>query len=97
LQLELGPKGVYVQVVAPAATATEIWGRSGMPAPDTMMSADDLVDAALVGFDGREPITFPSLSNSAYWDAVEATRLAMAQNVRNAKPGARYLTPGAAD
>jgi short-subunit dehydrogenase len=27
--LQLGPKGVYVEAVLPAATRTEIWERSG--------------------------------------------------------------------
>ena len=29
LQQELGPQGVYVQAVLPAATRTEIWERAG--------------------------------------------------------------------
>lgn len=29
LQLQLGPQGVYIQAVLPAATRTEIWARSG--------------------------------------------------------------------
>ena len=94
LQIELGPKGVYVQTVAPAATATEIWDRSGMAIsslpPGSVMGVDDLVDAALVGFDRREPISFPSLADEGQWQAVEAARLAMAQNFRSDKPAARY-------
>jgi len=94
LQLELGPKGVYVQIVAPAATATEIWDRSGMDVSKlpagSVMDVDDLVDAALVGFDRREPISFPSLPDHGQWEAVEAARLAMATNFRNDKPAARY-------
>ena len=94
LQLELGPKGVYVQTVAPAATATEIWDRSGMAIsslpPGSVMSVDDLVDAALVGFDRREPISLPSLPDHGQWETLEAARLAMALNFRNDKPAARY-------
>jgi len=30
LILELGPRGVYVQAVLPAATRTEFWGRAGV-------------------------------------------------------------------
>jgi short-subunit dehydrogenase len=94
LQLELGPKGVYVQVVAPSATATEIWDRSGMPISNlpagSVMPVDDLVDAALVGFDRREAITLPSLPGEGQWQTLEAARLAMAQNFRNEKPAARY-------
>ena len=42
LQVELGPKGVYVQAVLPAATRTEIWERSGrdVNAIEGMMAAD---------------------------------------------------------
>ena len=89
-QLELGGKGVYVQLVAPAATATEIWARSGKAPPAAVMSVDDLVDAALVGFDRRELISFPSLQDENLWSSLEAARLALANDVRNATPGARY-------
>ena len=68
LQLELGPKGVYVQAVLPAATRTDIWAKSGkdVNAIPGLMEVDEMVDAALVGFDRRESITIPPLrSNSA--------------------------------
>lgn len=63
LQLELGPRGVYVQAVLPTATRTEIWERSGRDVNDlpAAMEVADLVDAALVGFDRREMITIPPL------------------------------------
>src|SRR5271170_6048481 len=56
LALELGPKGVYVQAVLPAATRTEIWERAGrdVDALPAVMATEELVDAALVGFDRRE-------------------------------------------
>lgn len=61
LALELGPKGVYVQAVLPAGTRTEIWDRSGADLDNLppLMEVKDLVDAALVGFDRREPVTIP--------------------------------------
>jgi short-subunit dehydrogenase len=54
---------VYVQAVLPAATRTEIWERSGRLIDDlqVVMGVDELVDAALVGFDRRESITIPTL------------------------------------
>jgi short-subunit dehydrogenase len=63
LSLELSPQGVYVQAVLPAATRTEIWDRSGVDINtlSEIMEVDDLVDAALVGFDRREPVTIPPL------------------------------------
>lgn len=61
MSLELSPKGVYVQAVLPAATRTEIWDRAGIDVNtlSEIMEVDDLVDAALLGFDRREPVTIP--------------------------------------
>jgi uncharacterized protein len=97
LHQELGPKGVYVQAVLPGATRTEIWERAGRD-PNTlpaMMSVDDLVDAALVGFDRRETVTIPSLPNVEQWKAFEASRQAMAPNFAQAHPAARYRASAA--
>jgi short-subunit dehydrogenase len=96
LQTELGPKGVYIQAVLPAATRTEIWERSGVDlanfAPGTVMTVDTLVDAALVGFDRREPVTIPPLHDESQWQAFETARQTMLPGFRTDKAGARYLT-----
>ena len=70
LQAELGPRGLYVQAVLPAATRTEIWSRSGRNVDEIpgMMEVGDLVDAALVGFDRKETVTIPPLPDQAQWD-----------------------------
>ena len=91
---ELAPKGVYVQAVLPSATATEIWERAGadtstMP---TMMTVDELVDAALVGFDRRETITIPPLPDAAQWDNYQAARQAMLPGFGNVRAAERYRT-----
>ncbi len=92
LAFELGPKGVYVQAVLPAATRTEIWERAGadLSALPPMMEVGDLVDAALAGFDAREVITIPALGDSALWDAYQAARHAMLPEFGNTQPAARY-------
>jgi len=92
LQLELGPKGVYVQAVLPAATRTEIWARAGkdVNAIPGVMEVDELVDAALVGFDRRETITIPSLHDATQWDAYQAARQAMLPNFAQEHPAGRY-------
>ncbi|WP_028208239.1 SDR family NAD(P)-dependent oxidoreductase [Paraburkholderia nodosa] len=92
LQLELGPKGVYVQAVLPAATRTEIWARAGkdVDAMPGVMEVDALVDAALVGFDRREPITIPPLPDAAQWDAYQAARQAMLPNFVQEQAAERY-------
>lgn len=92
LQTELGPKGVYVQAVLPAATRTEIWERSGRSVDDLagVMEVGDLVDAALVGFDRHELVTIPPLPDEGQWQAFNAARLAMLPNFAQSQPAARY-------
>jgi uncharacterized protein len=94
LSLELGPRGVYVQAVLPATTRTEIWGHVGADVNtlSNVMEVDDLVDAALVGFDRRELVTIPPLPDAGQWDALQAARLAMLPNYRNEHPAERYRT-----
>jgi short-subunit dehydrogenase len=92
LHAELGPRGVYVQAVLPGATRTEIWAHAGrdVNAIPGMMEVDELVDAALVGFDRREPITIPPLPDAAQWETFSGARLAMLPNFRQSHAAARY-------
>jgi short-subunit dehydrogenase len=92
LHLELGPKGVYVQAVLPAATRTEIWERAGLDvnALPAVMAVEELVDSALVGFDRRETITIPPLPDANQWNSFEVSRLAMLPNFRQKHAAARY-------
>ncbi|HEX7820573.1 MAG TPA: SDR family oxidoreductase [Sphingobium sp.] len=93
LNLQLGPQGVYVQAVLPAATRTEIWSHVGVDV-DTLpgvMEVADLVDAALVGFDRREAVTIPPLHDAAQWSAFEAARQAMIPGFGQSRPAERYL------
>jgi uncharacterized protein len=92
LHAELGPKGVYVQAVLPAAVRTEIWEHAGkdvnkLPA---VMEVDELVDAALAGFDRRESVTIPPLPNADQWADFEAARKAMIPNFNQVHAAARY-------
>ena len=94
LSLELAPKGVYVQAVLPAGTRTEIWERAGVDVdvdamPD-LMGVDELVDAALVGFDRREVVTIPPLHEAARWDALNAARQTLIADIRQAHVAERY-------
>ena len=96
LQAELGPKGVYVQAVLPAATRTEIWDKSGIDVNTVagVMEVEELVDAAMVGFDRREPVTIPPLANAELWTAYEAARRSMIPNF--SQPHAAERCRGAA-
>jgi len=97
LHLELGPRGVYVQAVLPAATRTEIWEKSGRDVNDIpgVMEVDELVDAALVGFDRRETVTIPPLPDDGQWSAFDAARQAMVPNFLQARAAERYRVPAA--
>jgi short-subunit dehydrogenase len=92
LNLELGSKGVYVQAVLPAATRTEIWERSGrdVDALPAAMTTEELVDAALVGFDRRETVTIPPLPDAGQWTEFDAARQAMLPNFMQAHVAERY-------
>jgi short-subunit dehydrogenase len=92
LHLELGPKGVYVQAVLPAATRTEIWERSGrdVNALPAVMEVEELVDSALVGFDRRETITIPPLPDASQWSTFDGARLAMIPNFMQTHAAMRY-------
>jgi uncharacterized protein len=94
LAARLEGSGVRVQLVMPGMTRTEIWERSGkdpdaLP-PDMVMTVDDLVDAALVGFDRGETVTIPPLADDADWQALEAARRRLAPQLSRRDPAPRY-------
>ena len=94
LQHELSDKGVRVQAVLPGATATEFWDIAGLPVEhlpqEIVMSADDMVDAALAGLDQGEQVTIPALADKAEWDAYDGARRAMSGRLSNAVAAPRY-------
>ena len=96
LQDELANTGVKVQVVLPASTATEIWseGVSGVPLsalrPETVMSAENMVDAALVGLDNGEAVTWPSVADESLWTKYDAARSALFAATQTGTPAPRY-------
>jgi hypothetical protein len=63
LRSELSGTGVHVQIL--------------MPVIDDVLSVDEVVDAALVGFDRREFVTIPSLPAIVDCNALELARLAL--------------------
>ncbi len=94
LQHELAQKGVRVQAVLPGATATEFWDIAGLPVHNLptaiVMSAEDMVDAALAGLDQGETVTIPSLPDKAEWDGFDAARRAMSGRLSSSVPASRY-------
>jgi short-subunit dehydrogenase len=96
LQHELADKGIRIQAVLPAGTATDFWDKTGFSyenLPDgTVMSAEDMVDAALVGLDQGELVTLPSLQDGNEWTRFEAARRTMAAHFFHSTPAPRYRT-----
>jgi len=94
LHHELAVKGVRVQAVLPGATATEFWDIAGLPVhnlpAEIVMSAEDMVDAALAGLDQGEIVTIPSLPDKAELDGFDAARRAMSSKLSRAVPARRY-------
>ena len=100
LQAELGQSGVRIQAVLPGATRTEIWERSGkdiesLPAA-MVMEVDEMVDAAITGFEQGELVTIPALPNAADWQALEAARRHLGPNLSRNSAAERYKTAHAA-
>jgi short-subunit dehydrogenase len=94
LHHELAEKGIRVQAVLPGATATDFWAIGGLPLEHLpahiVMRAEDLVRAALVGFDRGELVSIPSLQDDAYWDAYDGARKALAPHLSTNTPAPRY-------
>jgi short-subunit dehydrogenase len=94
LRHELAEKGIRIQAVLPAATATDIWDLAGLPYQNLpasiVMSPEDMVDAALVGLDQGELITLPSLHDAGEWTRFEAARRAISKQFGNSAPAPRY-------
>jgi uncharacterized protein len=97
LQHELAGKGLRIQVVLPGGTRTNFYANAGTPIDQmtqerqaTLMTVDDLVDAALVGLDMGEFATLPSLSSIEDWNAYEAARQKMIPDLRSANTAVRY-------
>lgn len=94
LAAELQDKDVRIQAVLPGFTRTEIFDRVGgsfdnVP-QEMIMEVEDMVAAALVGFDSGELVTIPSVEDKGLQDAFEAARQALGSQGSRNQPGSRY-------
>jgi len=94
LHREFAESNIRIQAVLPGATATDFWDIAGTPLEglpsEVVMKADDLVDAAIAGFDQGELVTIPSLPDIADWEAYEAARQNLIPKLSRSSPAARY-------
>jgi len=96
LQEEFAESEIRIQAVLPAATATEIWEISGVSMHDlpegSVMTTDNMVDAALAGLDQGELITIPPMHDVQLWERYEQARLELFSSARTGVPAPRYFT-----
>ena len=94
LRAQFGDSAVRLQAVLPGATRTEIWERSGSDInamdQNMIMDVDDMVDAALAGFDQGELVTIPSLPDAADWTNALAAKAKLYPNLSRSQPAARF-------
>ncbi|HVR25903.1 MAG TPA: SDR family oxidoreductase [Candidatus Polarisedimenticolia bacterium] len=94
LQHELADKGIRIQAVLPGATETDLWEIAGLPwqklPASIVMSAENMVDAALVGLDQGELVTIPGLQDGEEWTGFEDARRALSQRFGHSTPAPRY-------
>ncbi|TIN18280.1 MAG: SDR family oxidoreductase [Mesorhizobium sp.] len=94
LHREVAGTEVKVQAVLPGATRTDFWELAGSDIDqlpkEIIMSADDMVDAALVGLARGEAVTVPALADAAKLDIFLGARQAFYGSLHADKPAARY-------
>jgi uncharacterized protein len=100
LALEVAGSAVRVQVVLPGATGTALWNGSGVELkdlpPEIVMNVEEMVDAALAGFDQGESITIPSLPDVNDWQRLLKARQDLQPNLSRKHSAPRYKTSKAA-
>jgi uncharacterized protein len=93
---ELSEHGIQVQAVLPGAIDTPFWDKSGVPVEhlpaQIVMTPENLVDAALAGFDKKELITIPSLPDVKEWENLENARKVLGPNLSHTQPASRYFS-----
>jgi hypothetical protein len=91
---EFAKSNIRVQAVLPGLTTTDLWNTAGTPLDqkpsEMLMKPDDVVDAALAGFDQGELVTIPSLPDIADWEAYEAARQNLFPKLSLNSPATRY-------
>lgn len=100
LAAEVVGSGVQIQAVLPGATRTTLWDGSGLELhelpPSMVMEVDEMVDAALAGYDQKELVTIPSLPDPADWQRFIDARNALQPNLSHDHAADRYKQTAAA-
>ncbi|RYG93928.1 MAG: SDR family NAD(P)-dependent oxidoreductase, partial [Alphaproteobacteria bacterium] len=91
---EMQGTGVHVQAVLPAGTVTDFYETAGVSIDNfdsaAFMSAEQLVDTALVGLDRREEVTLPSVEEESLWRTYDDARARLFAGTQSGRPATRY-------
>jgi short-subunit dehydrogenase len=92
LHKEVAERGIRVQCVLPGVTRTEIWTQDSLDAipAHMIMEVDEMVDAALSGYDQGEVVTIPSLPDIDEWNRYDEARRRMAPELSRDVAADRY-------
>jgi uncharacterized protein len=94
LNREFADRNIRVQAVLPGATATDFWDIAETPLSQVpgefVMNAEEMVDAAIAGFDQGELITIPSLPDVADWEKFEQARQNLIPKLSLSSAAPRY-------
>lgn len=94
LQMEHAGSPIRIQVVLPGPVRTEFFSSQGLSdsvfSPDSFISADALVDAALAGLDAGEPVTCPTLREDRVWTELEQARMNFLRETMAGQVASRY-------
>jgi uncharacterized protein len=98
LQIEYARSAIRIQVVMPGPIHTEFFSSQGLSEavfpPDTYLTAEQLVEAALAGLAAGDAVTIPSMVEIKPWTTLEAARVAFVEAMLSGKVGRRYRSPG---
>ena len=101
LQAEYAATPLRIQLVQPGPVRSEFFGVAGVSAdifPATsFLTAEQLVDAALTGFDQGEAVSTPSLLDLDAWRALESAREGFMAGVGSGRVAGRYAPRPAAE
>lgn len=99
LHKQVADHGIRVQCVLPGVTRTEIWTEGSLDAipAQMIMEVDEMVDAALSGYDQGEVVTIPSLPDIDEWNRYDEARRRMAPELSRDVAADRYKSDIAED
>lgn len=95
LQAEYAKSSIRIQLVLPGPIRTEFFSSQGISdavfPQESFLTAEQVVDAAMVGLIAHEAVTAPSLLDESVWTTLEEARGAFFEAAASGRPALRYV------